>query len=158
MQLPALAAENRDTGAWHAGLLPRVFAVFLVLHGLVHVIGFTVPWQLGGLRGSEYSTRILNHSIEVGDTAVKILGLAWLAVAVAVVLVGVLVWRGHAWALRTTIALLLGSLVLCTIDLPASVMGLAIDVILLVLLAVAPDSLIVGRANRSIGEARSGRA
>jgi hypothetical protein len=36
-----------------------------------------------------------------------------------------------------------GSLVLCTIGLPASVMGLAIDVVLLALLAIAPDRLIV---------------
>jgi hypothetical protein len=97
-----------------------LFAVFLVLHGLVHLIGFTVPWGLGGPRGVEYSTRILNHSIEIGDTAVKALGFVWLAAAVAFVVVGVMLWRGHPWARRTTIALLLGSLVLCTIGLPGS--------------------------------------
>jgi hypothetical protein len=120
-----------------------LFAVFLVLHGLVHLIGFTVPWGLGGPRGVEYSTRILNHSIEIGDTAVKALGFVWLAAAVAFVVVGVMLWRGHPWARRTTIALLLGSLVLCTIGLPGSVMGLTIDVVLLTLVAVASDRLIV---------------
>jgi hypothetical protein len=120
-----------------------LFAVFLVLHGLVHLIGFTVPWGLGGPRGVEYSTRILNHSIEIGDTAVKALGFVWLAAAVAFVVVGVMLWRGHPSARRTTIALLLGSLVLCTIGLPGSVMGLTIDVVLLTLVAVASDRLIV---------------
>lgn len=143
LPLPAPAAENRETGTSLAGLLPRVFAVFVVLHGLVHVIGFTVPWGLGGLRGSEYSTRILNHSLEVGDTAVKGIGLVWLATAIALVVVGVWLWRGHPRALRTTIALLLGSAVLCTINLPGSAMGLAIDVVLLALLAVGSDRLIV---------------
>jgi len=143
MPLPAPAAENRETAAWHAGLPPRLFAVFLVLHGLVHLIGFTVPWGLGGPRGVEYSTRILNHSIEIGDTAVKALGFVWLAAAVAFVVVGVMLWRGHPSARRTTIALLLGSLVLCTIGLPGSVMGLTIDVVLLTLVAVASDRLIV---------------
>jgi hypothetical protein len=116
-----------------------------------HLIGLTVPWRLGGLRGSEYSTRILNRSIEVGDTAVRTLGLVWLAVAIAFVVVGVMVWRGHPWARRTTIALLLGSALVCTIDLPASVIGLAIDVVLVVLLAVAPDRLIVRADGRADG-------
>ena len=140
---PAPALENREAGAWLAGILPRAFAVFLVLHGLAHAIGFTVPWGLGGPRGVEYSTRILNHSIEIGDTAVKALGFVWLAAAVAFVVVGVMLWRGHPSARRTPIALLLGSLVLCTIGLPGSVMGLTIDVVLLTLVAVASDRLIV---------------
>ncbi len=154
--LPAPATEYRETGAWHAGLLPRVFAVFLALHGLVHVYGFTVPWWHRGFRGVEFSTRILNGSIDVGGTAVKILGFVWLAAAVAFVVVGVMLWRGHPWARRTTIALLLGSLVLCTIGLPGSVMGLAIDVVLLALLAVASDRLIVqphSPADRTTGVA-----
>ena len=140
--LPAPAGQDRD-GAWQATIVPRAFAVFLVLHGLVHLIGFTVPWRLGGLRGSEYSTLILNRSIEVGDTAVKLLGLLWLAAAIAFIVVGAMVWRGHPWAGRTTVALLLGSAFLCTVDLPSSVMGLVIDVALLALLAVAPSRLLL---------------
>jgi len=147
--LPTPAAENRGAGGWYVRLLPRVFAVFLVLHGLVHVIGFTVPWRLGGLRGSEYSTMIVNRSIEVGDTAVKTLGLFWLAAAVAFVVVGMMVWQARVRARQATLALLLGSLVLCAIDLPTSVMGLAIDVVLLALLAVASDALIVPPDSRS---------
>ena len=140
--LPAPAAGNRETGAWRAGPLPRVFAVFLVLHGLVHVYGFTVPWFHRGFRGVDYSTRILNGSIEVGSTAMKMLGVVWLAVAVAFVVVGVMLWRGHTWARRTTVALLLASLVLCIVGLPGSVIGLVIDVVLLALLAVVSDRLI----------------
>jgi hypothetical protein len=142
-QLPAPAGQDRDTGAWQATIVPRVFAVFLVLHGLVHLIGFTVPWRLGGLRGSEYSTLVLNRSIEVGDTAVRLLGLMWLAAAGAFIVVGAMVWRGHPWARRAAVALLLGSAVLCTIDLPSSVMGLVIDIAVLALLAVAPRGLLL---------------
>jgi hypothetical protein len=141
--LPAPAGQDRDAGAWQATFVPRVFAVFLVLHGLVHLIGFTVPWRLGGLRGSEYSTLVLNRSIEVGDSAVKLLGLLWLAAAVAFIVVGAMVWRGHPFALRAVVALLLSSAVLCIVDLPTSVMGLVIDVALLALLAVAPRGLLV---------------
>jgi hydrogenase/urease accessory protein HupE len=135
--LPATTAESRDAGARSAGLLPRVFAVFMVLHGLVHVVGFTVPWGLGGPRGIESSTRILNHSIEAGDTGVKLLGFIWLAAAVAFVA-----------ARRSAVALVLGSTVLCTVGLPGSIMGLAIDVVLLGLLLVASDRLIAEEPRR----------
>jgi hypothetical protein len=151
MPLPAPVAGNRETSAWLAGLLPRAFAVFLALHGLVHVVGFTVTWGLGGPKGVEYSTRILNDSVDIGDTAVKALSFVWLAAAVAFVVVGAMVWRGHPWARRTAAAVLLGSLVLCAIRVPGSVIGLAIDVVLLALLAVAPDRLIVQPDHRAHG-------
>lgn len=147
--LSTAAAQCPDTADPDrlASLLPRAFAVFLALHGLVHLVGFTVPWRLGGLRSSQYSTRILDHSLEVGDAAVKALGLLWLAAAIAFVVVGVMVWRGHRWARRATAAVLLVSLVLCAIDLPGSVIGLAIDVVMLALLAIVPDRLF-GRHDR----------
>ena len=148
MPLPAPVTQNRVAGSW-SGLLPRAFAVFLVLHGLAHGFGFTVAWGLGGPRGLEYSTTILNGSIDIGDTAVKAMSFLWLAAAVAFVAVGVMVWRGHAWARRATVAVVLGSLVLCAIRVPGSVIGLVIDVILLALLAVASDRLIVPSASRA---------
>ena len=149
--LPAPVTEKRGIAAWNAGLLPAVFAGFLVLHGLVHVVGFTNPWGLGSPRGVEYSTLILNGSIEVGDTAVKALGFVWLAAAVAFALVGMMVWRGHPWARRAAIALTLGSLVLCTVGLPNARYGLAIDLALLAALVVAPRSLIARPAGRADG-------
>jgi hypothetical protein len=105
---------------------------------------------LGGPRGVGYSTLILNRSVEVGDTAVKLLGFVWLAAAFAFVMVAVMIWRGHPWALRSTVALLIGSLVLCVIGLPGAVMGLAIDVVLLVLLAFASEKLVGRPASRAV--------
>jgi hypothetical protein len=151
MPLPASAVENRETGGWRAALLPRAFAVFMILHGLVHVVGFTVPWGLGGPRGVEYSTSILNGSIQVGDAAVKAIGFVWLAAAVAFVVVGAMLWRGHRWASRATVALVLGSLVLCAVNLPGAKFGLAIDVVLLAVLAVASDRLIARKDSRAGG-------
>ena len=146
----ASAEERPQVRARRAGFSLRVFAVFLALHGLVHVVGFTVPWGLGGPRGVGYSTLILNRSVEVGDTAVKLLGFVWLAAAFAFVMVAVMIWRGHPWALRSTVALVFGSLVLCTIDLPGAVMGLVIDVVLLILLVFASDKLVGRQASRAV--------
>jgi hypothetical protein len=151
--LPATAAEGRETGAWRPGLLPRFFAVFMALHGLVHVVGFTVPWGLGGPKGVEYRTTLLNGFIEVGHTAVKLIGFVWVAAALGFVVVAVMLWRGRPWARPSTVAALLGSLVLCLAGLPASVMGLGIDVVTLGLLLVASEKLIPRRADRAGGSA-----
>ena len=61
-----------------------------------------------------------------------------------------MIWRGYPWALRSTVTLLIGSLVLCTIGLPGAVMGLAIDVALLVLLAFASEKLFGRPASRAV--------
>jgi len=141
--LPEPAAGDRNIGAGAAGLLPLAFAAFMVLHGLVHVIGFTAPWGIYAMRGVGYSTAILNGSIDIGDAASRALGLVWLAVSVAFVAVAVMLWRPHPLARRATVAVLLFSLVLCAIRLPGAVAGLGIDVVLLALLAVASDRLIL---------------
>lgn len=144
--LPAPPAASRNVGPEAAGLLPLVFAVFIFLHGFVHVIGFTAPWGLYTLRGVGYSTTILNGAIDIGDSASRALGLVWLAATVAFASVAVLLWRGHPLARRVTVAVLLMSLVLCAIRLPSADVGLGIDVVLLALLALASDRLIF-RAN-----------
>ena len=146
----APAAERPETGARSPGLLSRIFAMFMALHGLVHIVGFSVPWGLGGPRGVGYSTRILNRSIEVGDPAVKLLGFVWLAAAVGFLVVAVMIWRGHPWALRSTFALLTGSLVLCAVDLPGAVMGLVIDIVLLGMLVLASEKLVGRRTSRAV--------
>jgi hypothetical protein len=123
-------------------LLPRAFALFMALHGIVHAVGFTVPWRLGGPRGTDYSTRLFNGTVEVGDPGVKIVGLLWLAAAFAFLAVAVLLWRRHALAARLSIAMLVLSTGLCIAGLPGSIYGLVIDIVLLGLLAVMPDRLV----------------
>jgi hypothetical protein len=146
----APAAMGPEAGARNPGLLPRFFAVFMALHGIVHIVGFTVAWGLGGPRGVEYSTQILNHSIEVGDTGARLLGFVWLAAAVGFLIVAVMIWRGHRWAIRSTVALVVGSLVLCAVGFPNAVFGLIIDVVLVGLLAFASEKLVGRPASRAV--------
>jgi hypothetical protein len=120
----------------------RAFAAFFALHGAVHAVGFTVAWQIGGPRGVDYSTALLNGSVEIGDAATRVFGLVWLAAAAAFLGVAALLWRRNPLGLPLAVALLLGSLILCALGLPESVIGLAVDIALLGLLAVVPDRLV----------------
>ena len=126
--------------------MARALAVFMALHGAVHAVGFTVSWGLGGPRGVEYSTSVLNGAAEVGDAGVKLLGLLWLATAAAFLAVAALLWRRHPRGLALTVGLLVVSLGLCLLGLPGSAIGLAIDLVLLGLLAVAPVKLVARTA------------
>ncbi|MGZ6273704.1 MAG: hypothetical protein ACXWM8_05385 [Candidatus Limnocylindrales bacterium] len=133
-----VASDRRDG----LGVLPRAFAVFMALHGIVHVIGFTRTWKLGGPKVVEYSTSLFNGSVDVGDLGIRLVGLAWLATAVAFVAAAVLLWRRYSLALQLTIALLFVSLGLCIASLPGSIYGLIIDVATLAALAVMAEKLV----------------
>ena len=127
-------------------MIHRAFAVFFALHGAVHVIGFTVAWQIGGPRGVEYSTALLNGAVEIGDTGTRVFGLIWLAATAAIVAAAAVLWRGHPRGRQTAVALTLVSLGLCLLGLPGTQYGLAIDLALLALLAVVPDRLVARAA------------
>jgi hypothetical protein len=123
----------------------RAFAVFFALHGAVHAIGFTVAWQIGGPRGVEYSTALLNGAVEIGGAGTRMFGLVWLAATAAFLGVAALLWRRSPLGRPLATALLLGSLILCALGLPESVIGLAVDIALLGLLAIVPDRLVAHR-------------
>jgi hypothetical protein len=123
-------------------LIPKAFAVFLAAHGVVHVIGFVVPWQLSNFRDITYKTTIFGGALDAGDAGVKAIGLAWLAVTVAMVLVAVMVWRQTRFAYAACLAILVASLALCATGMPDAVMGLVIDVVLLGLLVAVPGRVV----------------
>ena len=54
-------------------------AALLVLHGLVHLIGFVVPWRLADLTsgGFAYTTTVLAGRLDLGTTGARIVGLLW---------------------------------------------------------------------------------
>jgi hypothetical protein len=128
-------------------VIQRGFAIFFALHGAVHAIGFTVAWQIGGPRGVEYSTALLSGAVEIGDVGTRLYGLVWLAAAAALVAGAALLWRACPRSRELAIGLTLGSLCLCTLGLPGSQFGLAVDMGLLALLAAVPDRLVAGAAS-----------
>ena len=127
----------------------RAAAVFLVLHGLVHLMGFAVSWQLTTMQELAYRTTVFGGALEVGDTGARVLGIGWLLAAAALIVAGVLVWRGSDWALIATGAAAVISLVVCLAGLPDAYRGLYIDVALVAGL-VAVRSRRMGTARWSI--------
>ena len=106
-------------------------AVVLAVHGLIHLIGFVVPWQLAAIEGFPYRTALLNETLEVGDSGARFVGLIWLVLAVGFGIAASGLWRGRHWALLATVLLAAGSLVVCVLGLPEAGLGVLINVLIL---------------------------
>jgi hypothetical protein len=112
-------------------MIQTVAAVLLALHGVIHLIGFVTPWRIATLQGFTYRTTALNGALEIGDSGARLIGLVWLALAIGFVAADYGVWRGESWALGLTGVLAGVSLVLCVLGLPEAFAGIAINVIVL---------------------------
>jgi hypothetical protein len=111
-------------------MVRRAAAAFLVLHGLIHLMGFAVSWQLATMQELAYRTTVFNGALDVGDVGARVLGIAWLLAAAGLVAAGVLVWRGSSSAAVVTAAAALFSLIVCAAGLPDAFRGLYIDIAL----------------------------
>lgn len=119
-----------------AGMHPRtvarrIAALALALHGLVHLIGFVVPWRLAQVEGFVYRTTAFGGALELGETVALVIGLAWLAIAVGFVVAAVGVWGARRWAIPLVGVLAAASLVVCVMGLPETVAGIVVNVAIL---------------------------
>jgi hypothetical protein len=112
-----------------------ILAGLLTVHAVAHLVGFVVPWRLMTSAEVPYRTTILSGAIDIGATGVRLLGVGWLLVALAfLVLAGGVVLRASWWpaAVLTVVAV---SFVLCVLGWPESRFGIAANILILALLA-----------------------
>jgi hypothetical protein len=118
-------------------VLQVIVAAGVAIHGLIHLIGFVVPWNLATVAGFPYRTTALDGAIALGDGGARTVGVVWLACAVGFVIAGFGIWRGEPWALPLTAALAVVSIVVCVLALPEAVAGIVVNVVILGVVALA---------------------
>ena len=60
----------------------RFLVAFLLLaHGIAHVPGFLVNWQLAVFPDLAYRTTIFGTTVDVGPHGIRLIGLCWLGLA-----------------------------------------------------------------------------
>ena len=106
-------------------------AMALAGHGLIHLIGFVVPWGIATVDGFPYRTTALAGAVDLGDAAARALGIAWLACAVGFVVAGIGVVRRATWAVPLTAALATLSIAVCVLGLPETAAGIAVNAAIL---------------------------
>lgn len=112
---------------------------FLALHGLIHLIGFLVPWKLASPEGFPYRTTILAGRVDLGDAGIRSLGVAWLLAALAFLLAAVGLGAGQPWWWPVAIGVAIASLVLCVLSLPDAWVGILANLVVLGFALFVPD-------------------
>jgi hypothetical protein len=75
-----------------------VLAILMAGHGIAHLPGFLVNWQLRSFPEMPYRTTIFGTSLDLGDAGIKVIGALWLAAGVSfVVLAGATLTRVVWW-------------------------------------------------------------
>ena len=113
-------------------MLNVVAAVILAAHGLAHLPGFVGPWKFSA--GVPYKTTILGGRLDVGDVGAKVVGVLWLLLAVAFVLLAWVAYAGAPWWPLGALAVASVSLLLCLIHWPETIIGVVIDILLIIVI------------------------
>lgn len=106
----------------------RLTAVFLVLHGIAHLVGAQAAVDAAG---ASSTVPHLFGLWEAGGPALPVLAVGWVAAAAGFVVAALWMWarRPHWWEAAVAVTIL--SLVLSLLALPQAVAGVVIDLVLL---------------------------
>jgi hypothetical protein len=113
-----------------------VLALLLVAHGVAHLVGFVSSWKLATLAELPYKTAVFSGRVDVGDAGIRVMGVLWLLAALAFLVAAFAVTTETGWAVRFTLAAVTASLILCVVGWPDARIGVAVNVGLLLLLAI----------------------
>src|SRR5262245_14362174 len=75
-----VAARRRCSRSRRRNAMRIVLAIWFLAHGLAHLPGFIVAWQLRAFPSLPFHTTVLADSIDIGKFGMRVLGLAWLSV------------------------------------------------------------------------------
>jgi hypothetical protein len=115
-------------------MLGIVAGIFLVLHGLVHLLWFGATWRFITVEGLPYSTKVLADRIDAGDAGIRVVGLGWLTATLVWVAAGIGLIILAPWWQAVAVAAALFSSVWCILGLTVAKYGLLINLVILVLL------------------------
>lgn len=115
-----------------------LFAGALVVHGIAHLAGFAVAWHFVHSPEVPYKTTVLGGLVDVGDGGARTIGLLWLALTLAFLLSAYATIANWASAFSLALSAITASAVLCAIALPEAGIGLAVNVVLVIVLAIGP--------------------
>ncbi len=113
-------------------------AAFLILHGLIHLLGPTAYWKLWKIEGLPHKTTLLGGAWDVGDTGTRLFGGLWLVPAVGFVVSGIAILAGAAWWPLLLALTAVKSLVLTLLDWSVAYAGAVVNGVILGVLWLGP--------------------
>ncbi len=111
-----------------------LLSLVLAAHGLIHLLGFVVNWQLAALAEMPYKTILLAGLLDVGEAGIRAVGVLWLLAAVGFAIAGVALLARRRWWRALALWVTPFSLALCILGWPDSQFGLWVNLGLLIYL------------------------
>ncbi len=131
------AQPNATDVAHREGITMRIlFALVLFGHGVAHLPGFLVFWKLMTFKEMPYKTTIFAGNIHIGDMGIRIVGVFWLATALAFVASSIGIGIRLPWWQSVTLAVSVFSLLLCITGWPDARLGVFVNLALIAFLLV----------------------
>jgi len=115
--------------------LRKPIGVFVVLHGVAHLLATSVYWKLNESEDLVYDTAILGGRLDLGETGIWIFGLIWLIAGLLTAVAGVGVLRQSAWARPLLLGVTLFSLAICLLVVESARIGVLVNLAILALIA-----------------------
>jgi len=111
-------------------LIPAGF--LLLIHGLIHFLGFIAYWQIAELEDLPYKTTLIFGAIDIGDGGIRVFGLFWVLAGAGYMASVMILALGKNEQARLCIFLVtLLSLFLCLLDFTVCYTGAAFNVLIL---------------------------
>jgi hypothetical protein len=111
-----------------------VVGLFLLGHAVAHLPGFLVNLRLRSFPELPFRTTVFSGSVDVGEAGIKVVGLAWLILAIALGVLAIAAFMRVPWwepLAYVTIAL---SIVLCLLGWPDARVGVFANLVILMMI------------------------
>ncbi|MGB7295923.1 MAG: hypothetical protein WBC70_10075, partial [Candidatus Aminicenantales bacterium] len=109
-------------------------AALVIIHGLIHLMGFVAYWPLGEIAELPYKTSLLGGRWEVGKPGMRLFSLLWPIVAVGFVIAATGLATRQAWWYPLMWGMAILSLIITGLDWSNAFRGANIDLIIIVVL------------------------
>ena len=104
----------------------------VIIHGLIHLLGFVAYWPLAEMAELPYKTTLLGERLKVGETGMRLFSVLWLVAAIGLVSATIGAVTGKSWWLPLMGASVLLSLLVCVLDWDNAFRGALVDLVILV--------------------------
>jgi hypothetical protein len=104
----------------------------VIIHGLIHLMGFVAYWPLAEIAELPYKTTLLGERWQVGEMGMRLFSVLWLAAAIGLVGAAIGAVTGQSWWLPLMGVSVLLSLLVCVLDWSNAFRGALVDLVILV--------------------------
>jgi hypothetical protein len=113
-----------------------IIGLFIIAHGLVHLVGFLTYWRIVTLEEMPYTTTLFSGKVDVGDVGIRIMGILWLLTALAFSAAGLALIFSQPWWQPLTLYTAIFSLILTLTGWPDARFGVLINLLILAYLFI----------------------